>query len=87
MTIRDRLHARIEDMRPEAPMLPSARDELVQTLPVDEAAMRRAWNANAVDWRRRVVIALFDRIIVHPAPYNGGGGSLAVERIEPVWRI
>ena len=47
-------------------------------------ALRDAWEAGSLDWRRSVVGALLDYVVIKP----GKPGRLAFdpERVEPVWR-
>lgn len=81
LAARDRLNERIGAIR--ATLERSSRSGVISTLPATENALRAAWEAGSLDWRRALLRALFEAVIVNPAPRPG---RFDPSRIEPVWR-
>ena len=50
----------------------------------DGGNLRRAWEGGSLDWRRAVMGALLDRVVI--APGKAGRLPLDPERVRPIWR-
>jgi DNA invertase Pin-like site-specific DNA recombinase len=48
------------------------------------SSLRRAWEKGTLDWRRSVVGALLDRVIIEPG--RAGRNAMNPDRVKPVWR-
>ena len=51
----------------------------------DSGSLRRAWEAGSLEWRRSIVGALLDQVVVNPAPVKGRQ-PFDASRVLPVWR-
>lgn len=56
----------------------------LRDVPRDAEGLRAAWESGDVDWRRRLLTAVLDRVIVHPAP--AGFRRFTPDRVEVIWR-
>jgi site-specific DNA recombinase len=54
-------------------------------LPVGERALREAWESRGLNWRRAVLEAVVERVVLHPCLQ--GRNVFDPSRIEVVWRI
>lgn len=59
--------------------------EVLADLPRAEEALRAAWAAGSIDWRRVVLSAVLEAIVVRPAVR--GRNRFDPRRIHPVWRV
>ena len=57
---------------------------LLGTLVGDSGAVRRAWEGGSLEWRRSVVGALLDRVVIEPG--RPGRRPFDPDRVKPVWR-
>ena len=46
--------------------------------------LRRAWESGSLDWRRAVVGALLDRVVIEPG--KAGRNAVDPQRVKPIWR-
>jgi site-specific DNA recombinase len=59
--------------------------EVLADLPRAEEALRAAWAAGSIDWRRVVLGAVLEAVVVRPAVR--GRNRFDPHRIHPVWRV
>ena len=60
-----------------------ASNTTLRGLPSGSAAVREAWGSQGIEWRRTLVRAVLDRVVVHPA---SKGGVFDASRVEFIWR-
>lgn len=60
------------------------RDETDEVLAEVTPGLRDRWAALSVDRKRTILLAVFDRVIVHPATKMGP--RFDPDRVEPIWR-
>ena len=48
------------------------------------STLRNAWENGSLDWRRAVVGALLERVVIGPG--RAGRNAVDPERVKPVWR-
>lgn len=78
-----RLEDRLERSRAE--LNAQAGDDVLESLPSDAGALRRAWESGTVDWRRAVVMAVLHEVRV--LPYSPRSPRVFnPERLVPRWR-
>ena len=56
----------------------------VQTTSPGERALREAWESRGLSWRRAVLAAVVERVVLHPCLQ--GRNVFDPSRIEVVWR-
>jgi DNA invertase Pin-like site-specific DNA recombinase len=59
-------------------------NDALALLPGSGAALRRAWEQRDDEWRRALVAAVIDRIIVRPV---SRGGTFDPSRVDLLWRV
>ena len=57
----------------------------LQALPSGSGALRDAWDAGDVQWRRRLLGAVLERVVLHPAVR--GRNTFDPDRLEYRWRV
>jgi hypothetical protein len=82
LAARDALHSRVETTRGR--MSKPGAAALLRELGEDGAGVRAAWAAGDVDWRRRLVSMLVDRVEIGPA--TRGATRFDPTRVDPIWR-
>ena len=84
LTARERLERRIGEARS---VLDANGNGMLATLPADADALRAAWKAGDVEWKRALVRTVIDRIDIQPATKRGP--KLDPDRVVPgiVWRV
>lgn len=79
---RDPLVSRIEHLRQQL---------TVDTLPQMQGKAREAWASADLHWRRSLLAAVLERVVVHPSKRGGQkgvfGSSVDLSRVEPVFRV
>jgi hypothetical protein len=61
-----------------------AATQTLAALPVGERALREAWASRGLSWRRTVLAAVVERVVLHPCLQ--GRNVFDPSRIEVVWR-
>jgi hypothetical protein len=64
----------------------SARSKVLASLPGDGAALRAAWDAKGLDWKRSVVGTVLDRVVISPATIRGKN-RFDPRRVQFVWKL
>jgi hypothetical protein len=83
LAARDALEARIG--RARRALERDTSRSLLADIPADELALRARWDAADVDWRRSLLRAVVDRVVIAPATRRGRG-VFELGRIDIVWR-
>ena len=74
--------------RAEAALRRSARAGALEAIPLgDERAVRGRWAELTVGQRRAVIVALVDKLVVHPSALPRGSRRFDSERVQLVWRV
>jgi site-specific DNA recombinase len=71
----ERLRTRVEESRAALGRL--ERDRVLADLPTDGSALRDAWAAGSLEWRRAVLAAVVESVVIAPAARPG------VRRLDP----
>lgn len=82
LAARERLEERVEDARRTLDR--HRQGGMLATLPADTDALTEVWEDRDVHWRRSLLEAIVERIIVHPAE---PGGTFDPGRVEILWRV
>ncbi len=77
----DALEARIAEIDRKLAAVSSA--SVVQSLPGSGAELRARWGAGDLDWRRSVIDAVIEKVVVKPI---GRGKRSGPDRLEVAWR-
>jgi site-specific DNA recombinase len=81
LTAHDALEARIAETDRKLSAASSA--GVIHALPGNEAELRAKWREGDLDWRRSVIDALIERIVIKPI---GRGKRSGPDRIDVAWR-
>jgi hypothetical protein len=79
---RARVEARMDTTRRR--LAGQAATRTLAALPVGERALREAWATRGLSWRRAVLAAVVERVVLHPCLQ--GRNVFDPSRIEVVWR-
>jgi site-specific DNA recombinase len=79
---RARVEARMDATRRR--LAGRAATRTLATLPAGERALREAWETRGLSWRRAVLAAVVERVVLHPC--LKGRNVFDPSRIEVVWR-
>jgi site-specific DNA recombinase len=79
---RARVEARMDATRRR--LAGQAATRTLATLPVGERALREAWESRGLSWRRAVLAAVVERVVLHPC--LPGRNVFDPSRIEVIWR-
>ncbi|HZA81309.1 MAG TPA: hypothetical protein VFC13_07540 [Actinomycetes bacterium] len=79
---RARVEARMDATRRR--LAGQAATRTLASLPVGERALREAWESRGLSWRRAVLAAVVERVVLHPC--LPGRNVFDPSRIEVVWR-
>jgi site-specific DNA recombinase len=79
---RARVEARMDTTRRR--LAGQAATRTLAALPVGERALREAWESRGLSWRRAVLAAVVERVVLHPCLQ--GRNVFDPSRIEVVWR-
>lgn len=80
---RERLQTRAEDTRKALQRRPGL--GVLGSLPTGDSALRAAWDAESVEWRRAVIAAVLDHVVVGPG--RQGPRTFDPSRLDLVWRV
>ena len=83
LTARSRLDDRVRGIRRQLGAI-QTRGAVID-LPSGAEAVSEAWQARGLDWRRALVAAVIDRIIIRPAS-KPGSHYFEPDRVEVIWR-
>lgn len=82
LVAKERLDKRQE--RAESVLRRNGSARTLADLPSDSEALRASWKRSDVEWKRDLVKAVVEAVVVHPA--ESAGGPFDPDRVEIIWR-
>lgn len=83
LTVRQRVERSIEGLRRHISR--NERSALLVDLPTDARGLEGAWNEGDIEWRRSLLLALVDHVVIHPASRRGA--PFTPDRATIEWRV
>lgn len=79
----DRLARRVDEL--QAQLRGNGHARIALDLPASMSALRKAWDERGIDWRRALLRALVEAVVLHPK--HNQFNDLEPDKVEIVWRV